>query len=112
MKTINRTVIVVTPKKPFIDWVNSFEDGGAKLKPTLVNHTAYLIPEKYDELNYENFLKNNFNFIFEEELNSWMTDPDLWPQDRDFKTFLDWFVIGACDTVIDLSDEPIEIEEF
>jgi hypothetical protein len=112
VKTINRTVIVVTPKKPYIDWANSFEDGGVKIGSNSMNNSAYLIPEEYDELNYENFLKNNFNYIFEEELNAWMTDPDVWPQNRDFKTFGDWFDTLACDTVIDLSNEPIEIEEF
>ena len=41
-----------------------------------------------------------------------MTDPNVWPQDRDFKTLIDWFDIHACDTVIDLGEEPIEIEEY
>jgi hypothetical protein len=112
MKTINRTVIVTTPNKPYIDWANSFGDGGVTLEPNSVNQSAYLIPDEYDEFNYENFLKKNFNLIFEEELNAWMTDPNAWPQDRDYKTFLDWFDIRACDTVIDLGEKPLEIEEF
>ena len=31
IKTINRTVMVVTPKKPYIDWANSFDNGGVEL---------------------------------------------------------------------------------
>ena len=39
-------------------------------------------------------------------------DPDLWPQKRDLKTYNEWFETHACDVVYDLSNEPIEIEEF
>ena len=34
------------------------------------------------------------------------------PQNRDYKTYNEWFDTHACDTVFDLSNEPIEIEEF
>ena len=41
-----------------------------------------------------------------------MEDPSVWPQDRNYSTFMDWFDIRACDTVIDLGEVQIEIEEF
>jgi hypothetical protein len=112
MKTINRTAIVITPKNLYIDWANSFEDDGPELDPNSLHHSAFLIPDEYDEYDYEDFLKENFNLIFEEELSAWMADPSVWPQDRDYSTFMDWFDIRACDTVIDLGETPIEIEEF
>jgi hypothetical protein len=31
---------------------------------------------------------------------------------RDCKTYNEWFDTHACDTVFDLSNEPLEIEEF
>jgi hypothetical protein len=46
------------------------------------------------------------------QLNAWMTDPSAWPQNRDYSTFMNWFDIRACDTVIDFGETPIEIEEF
>jgi len=30
IKIINRRVVVVTPKKPYIDWANSFDNGGVE----------------------------------------------------------------------------------
>ena len=112
MNTINRTLLIVIPKKPYVDWVNNLEidengdDTGAE------HHSAYLISEKYDEYNYKNYLKKHYSDIFEEELYSMIRDPDLWPENRDFKTYNEWFDTHACDTVFDLSNEPIEIEKF
>ena len=47
-----------------------------------------------------------------EELYATIRDTDLWPQKRDFKIYNEWFDTQVCDTVFDLSNEPIEIEEF
>jgi hypothetical protein len=41
-----------------------------------------------------------------------ITDADLWPQKRDCKTFNEWFDTHACDTVFDLSQEPLIKEEL
>ena len=110
MKTINRTLLIVTPQKPYLDWVRSFENGETDTNEG--HYSAYLISEKYDEFNYKNYLKNHFGEIFEEELYAMIRDPDLWPQKRDYKTYNEWFDTHACDTVFDLSNEPIDIEEF
>jgi len=112
MNTINRTLLIVIPKKPFLDWAKSFENGEDKFDFDGGYYSAYLISEKYDEFNYKNYLKNNHLDIFEEELYATIRDTDLWPQKRDFKTYNEWFDTQACDTVFDLSNEPIEIEEF
>ena len=50
--------------------------------------------------------------IFEEELYSMIRDDSLFPKNMDFKTYNKWFDTHACDTVFDLCNEPIEIEEF
>ncbi len=71
MKTINRTVVTIIPKKPYIDWANSFDDDGPKLYADTIHATSLLIPENYDEYNYELFMKINYKKIFEEELSSW-----------------------------------------
>ena len=112
MNTINRTLLIVMPKKPYIDWVKSFENGEPDFDTGAEHYSAYLINEKFDEFNYQNYLKNHYLDIFEEELYSMIRDPDLWPQNRDLKTYNEWFDTKACDTVFDLSNEPLEIEEF
>jgi hypothetical protein len=35
MKTINKTAITITPKQPYIDWANSFDDAENYDTPTL-----------------------------------------------------------------------------
>ncbi len=63
MSTINRTVILITAQQPYIDWANSFDDGGPKMSVNKQNNTAYLIPDTYDEYNYENWLKKKYKKI-------------------------------------------------
>ena len=112
MKTINRTMLIVVPKQPFLDWVNSIERNIPDFIPATEHHSAYLIPEKYDESNYKTFLKKNFRTIFEEELYSEFHDSDLWPKRRDLKTFNQWFEVHACDIVYDLGQKAIISEEL
>jgi hypothetical protein len=107
MNTINRTLLILIPKKPFIDWVKNFNteiDEG--------EYSAYLIPEEYDEYNYKDYLKEHCKDIFDLELYGILKDPDFYPEKRDYDTFNKWFDTHACDTVFDLGNDPIEIEEF
>ena len=112
MNTINRTLLIVIPKKPYLNWVKSCDYDEIDIDNDSEHTSAYLISEKYDEYNYKNYLKKHYSDIFEEELYSMIRDPDLWPQDRDFKTYNKWFETKACEVVYDLANEPIEIEEF
>ena len=112
MNTINRTLLIVTPQKPYLDWVKSCDYDEVDIENGAEHYSAYLIPEKYDEYNYKNYLKNHYSDIFEEELYSMIRDPDLWPQNIDFKTYNEWFETKAIEVVYDLANEPIEIEEF
>ena len=107
MNTINRTLLIVIPKKPYLDWAKRFN-----IEIAAGEHSAYLIPEKYDEYNYKNYLEKYFLDIFESELYGILKDHDFYPEKRDYKTFNKWFETHACDTVFDLGSDPIEIEEF
>ena len=55
MNTINRTILIVIPKKPYLDWVNSLETDENVLDTGAEHHSAYLISEKYDEFNNMGF---------------------------------------------------------
>ena len=109
MKTINRTSITITPKQPYIDWANSFEDAEKYDTP---HATTILIPDKYDEFNYENYLKKVFIIIFEEELESWMVDPNDWPKKRTYKIFKEWFEVICSDMTWDYGVGDIEHDEY
>ena len=60
MMTINRTVVFVTPKQPYLDWASSFDDDRPLSLEEKIFSTAYLIPDTYDELNYGKWLKSLF----------------------------------------------------
>lgn len=112
MKTINRTVVTISPKQPYLDWANSFEDDGPELDPSESLSTALLIPDRYDEFSYEKFIKQNYVAIFEAELEAWMSDPEGWPKKRSYKKFNEWFKVRVSDTVIDFGSDPVEVEEY
>ena len=49
--------------------------------------------------------------MFEEELNSWYADPELWPKDLSFKSFKKFFEINISTVVYDLGKGAIEKDE-
>ena len=111
MITINRTVLLISPKQPYIDWANSFDDGGPIMSSEKLRHTAILIPDSYDELNYENWLKKNFKDIFVMELEAWMLVSESYPK-MTYKVFNEWFEIRVADAAIDLGNKPLVTEEY
>ncbi|MCJ7601795.1 MAG: hypothetical protein MUO63_09890 [Desulfobulbaceae bacterium] len=111
MKTINRTVLLITPKQPYIDWANSFDDSGPTMSSEELRHTAILIPDAYDEYNYENWLKKNNKDIFLMELESWMVVPESYPK-MTYKVFKEWFEVRVADATIDMGKGPVELEEY
>jgi len=83
MKTINRTAITIISKQPYTDWINSFEDTAGNEDPQA---TTILIPDKYDEIDYEIYLKKIFKTIFEDQLESWTINTDEWPKKTGLST--------------------------
>lgn len=112
MKTINRAAVTIVPRKPYVDWANSFGDDGPELDASNLHATSLLIPDTYDEYSYETFIKRNYKMIFEEELSSWMTDPASWPRRRNYDVFKKWFSLIPSDTILELGDGEIEVEDY
>lgn len=117
MESINRGVITVQAKQPFIDWINSTKVEGDSLIITMstVNDeepAVYLVPswEDQDELN--KILKKFKPMIFEAMLNDWYMDESAWPRDRSNKVFDQWFSLKCSSMVEDIcSDQPLFHEE-
>jgi hypothetical protein len=113
MFDINRCLLIVKPKQPFFDWVQSVDhDDDLTLDYIREDSTAYLVPEY--ELNSEQaeILEWCFELLFEVELDSWYIDPNLWPQERNLKMFLEWFDVEFHSMVVDLGEPPIEIIDY
>lgn len=110
---INRAVVVVKPRQPYVDWANSFDDGTVKatLDSLHEDPTVYLVPPYAMNDEREEILKECFSIIFENELEGWVTDEDLWPQNRDLETFKRWFDVEFCSMILDLCEWPLERED-
>ena len=104
--------MTIIPQQPFIDWANNIDEDGPKWDETSIRATSILIPDEYDEFNYEEFLKKHFKEIFELELGSWMTAPDMWPKKRSYSMFMKWFLVVPSDIVIEMGKGPIRMEDL
>jgi hypothetical protein len=116
--TVNRRLVILLPKQPFLDWLLATdEDTSATL--TLLDlrrdPEVYLVPEKAGELpeDVEKWVYKRWRGLFEHLLHSWYTDESAWPQDRDLKLFKHWVEVQCFTFVWDLAgDQPIEIEDW
>jgi hypothetical protein len=107
---LNRSAVAVRPKQPFLDWVNSVEEGGSLTLADL-QKTLYLVPDYEDPADAEKVLKRVYDDIFCRELEGWYTLESLWPQDRSLRVFKQWFEIEHFDLIEDVGRGPIENDE-
>ena len=109
MSFLYRTAITITRKQPYLDWANSFDDGGPKLTEQFNEdrRTIYLVPE-VDRPKLPEILDEFWQDIFEEELAAWMEHEDDWPKLLSRELFDTWFDVEMTDSVVDLvPDEPL-----
>ena len=113
MSEINRSLVIVKPKQPFLDWARSLDEDPQDLTLESISKdsTAYLIPEIWHDQDEQEFLQTCYDILFEEQLEEWSMDETAWPQQRDLKMFLEWFAVEFHSLVFDLCDETIQIVE-
>ena len=113
MKEVNRSLVVIKPKQPYVDWANSFmeEDQGQSIGSFHRDCNAYLIDEIEEDGDEERILKKVYRRIFEEELYAWMTDENVWPEKRDYPTFRAWFDVAFHNLVFDLGNNWLKAED-
>ena len=112
MPAVNRSVMVVKPKQPFLDWLNSLDNDdemNLTLEELQIDSTAYLVPEFQTSEDQAEIVVWSHKYVFEEELMAWYTFEEEWPPIRDLDTFLEWFEVDFHSTVVDLDLElPLE----
>ncbi|MEN6368270.1 MAG: hypothetical protein ABFD77_01055 [Thermotogota bacterium] len=108
---LNRSIAIVTAKKPFHDWLKSLPEP-AELTLAELNEDgiSYLLPELADDQAPEDLIALCFDIIFEEELAAWTTDEAQWPKVRDLATFQTWFDVTFRSIVLDIVDEKLKDE--
>ncbi|BEV72421.1 MULTISPECIES: VacJ [unclassified Paludibacterium] len=115
MYEVNRSVIILRPQQPFLDWLNSLP-GGFDTPPTLsalqAGSNALLVPavDHGDEL--AEFIAEHYQTMFQAELADWCEDPGLWPSPLSASLFTQWFEIHLHGVVSDMVEEPLEREQF
>ncbi len=87
---VMRSSISTTPKQPFIDWVKTI-DRDHKLPSEAFEAEMYLVKSFETKIQMENWLKKNYDLLFSDQLNNWLTDETFWPQKRNLKMFREWF---------------------
>ena len=112
---IYRTPLIVIPKQPFLDWVQSLGDEVSGIDPirlSLAERYVFLIrvPER-DSLVGE-LVADYWPDMFEEQLVGWTTDERRWPADRTRAMFDAWFEVETAQFIVDLvPEEPFTEDE-
>jgi len=114
MFIINRSVVVIKPKQPFVDWINSLGDDEEQysISDFSTDCSIFLLPVVDLDEYAEAFIKDTFQDIFELELSIWMADDDTWPENITYKMFLEWFDVEYHSMVFDSLKDDIEKEAY
>jgi hypothetical protein len=116
--TINRSIVIFRFKQPFLDWICQVEpEFGASQNLDDLNEDGdgYLLPGEPQIDCREDavaWVEKRWRGFFENVLNDWYADPNLLPKKMTLKMFREWFEIDFRSMVWDLSNSPIEIEDW
>jgi hypothetical protein len=113
--TVNRAIILIKAKKPFVDWAKYVNTDNIlsdkEVEKVFSEHNAYLITETDDDDEFERAIKREAGNIFENELLSWSQDESEWPTKRSYKVFREWFEIISTVMVFDTDISLLERED-
>lgn len=103
---INRTVIVVWPAGPYVEWARGLDPSGPLPDPD-GEGTVYLLSESTAIEWAAQALRTNYAKVFEAELFAWHTEPEDWPSPRTLRMFKKWFRFQLHTIVIDLGSKAL-----
>ncbi|MDH3956935.1 MAG: hypothetical protein OET81_09595 [Desulfobacteraceae bacterium] len=114
MFQINRSVAIIKPKQPFVDWANSVvdEDVQYSISDFSTDCSVILLPVVDSDENAEAFIKDIFQDLFELELSSWIVVDEMWPENITYKMFLEWFDVEFHSMVFDSLKDDIEKDPY
>jgi hypothetical protein len=110
MSFLYRHGLLISRKKPYLDWANNIDNDGASLSVEVsgANRSLYLVPEVAGQPDLSDLVEEFWIRIFEEELGAWMIDRQTWPNPRTREMFDEWFDVELNESVFDLTpDEPL-----
>jgi len=105
---INRSVVIVKAKEPFVNWLAMLPDPATvSLEELNRDPAAYLLPEYETEAEREVVIRRCYPGIFEAELEGWWENEDDWPKIRDYQAFKQWFQVEFSSAVFDMTDDML-----
>jgi hypothetical protein len=109
MYFVDRSIAVIKPKQPFLDWLNKLPDNDVilTLEDIRSDCTVLMIPEVNEQEDGIACIDDMADRVFEMELSSWTDDPKLWPKSRNLKTFWEWFDVEIHTVLMDTVDQDI-----
>jgi hypothetical protein len=115
--TINRDLIILLPKQPVLDWIMGVDPNPLEeltLEELRQEQDAFLVRHgEFEGIeDAEKWVYRRWKKFFELFLHDWFTDESRGPQNRTLKMFKEWFEVQYHSMVWDLSDEPIEHEDW
>ena len=116
MRVVNRTAVTVVGASPYVEWTRTRDADFARGQLTVARAKAYgsafLLPEVDFEEDLQEWVEENWSWIFEFQLSAWTADETAWPANRDLAMFRQWFRIDLHSVVVDVADDDIEGEEL
>lgn len=114
MKSINRNVVIVKPSEPFLAWLQSLPTPPENLTLDELRRDSLclLLPESDSQEAATGLVSKHYKKIFESELMAWHTVKRDWPKKRTLAKFRERFELEFHSEVIDLTDMPIEKEDY
>ena len=112
MFAINRSVLVVLPAQPFLDWLHRVDATSREvsLKELSRDQTIYLLPDYDTDEQAERQLRKHCPEIFKEQLDGWYRVPSAWPPNREFPVFKQRSNIISNSVLLDLCDGSVSKE--
>lgn len=112
--TLNRTVVLLAPNEPFLDWLNDVDpdEQALTLEDLREDNEIFLIPQFSDNIDSEKWVEARWSSLFEHMLMGWVEDEGQWPQNRNLDMFRKWFNIEIHTMAWDLSDDPLFVEDW
>ncbi len=112
LPTINRSVLIVIPKKPFYDWSNAlFPNSEQTTVADVDEHNSYLLEDELFIDDPKKELKTYWKTIFLNELYGQCMDDETFPA-LSWELFTQWFDFYRSSVVSDLTKNPLYTVEL
>jgi hypothetical protein len=106
-ENVRRSAIAIKKQRPFLDWL-LLHDKEMIVDEMMLEGDVYLLPDFETTKEMEKWMKKHFDMLFTDQLNGWYTDKSMWPQNRTFKLFKEWFTYSLYTMVWDTQEDFIE----